>query len=1497
MTSEVLPGPGTAAPAAAQPGLGGPVAQTDASVPAHLVTMIAATPEEPGAPGRDEAWGLGSVGESGSTKVLVRYYLHPGLGGEEEGTWTLGPALPSGFEPLGQGPLFGEMTPRGTGVLAGERGKRPLVLLRKAGGSFEEAGPAPAEGEALAEGEEPLLKKGEVLFDSTRAPLIAPLEEEEGKAGALVVPVTLGEGAAVEAQVLHWDGHAWTREPIEVPAESAESLRVLAIGASSPTNAWLLAQLASNASFPPGTVALFRRKQEGGQWSWKPVTLSAGAGDGKAHPLTVPVQVGEPKPFTVPGTGSPPTVKGQLLTVTSEGVWIDGERADVHVNEPATATLFFKPEGAAGGSVRSSWCKLPAATPSGTPACLHQLPEALPSGYSRSIAWPRRSEAEPFGARVITGLAEGVSLRLEGEAFTPVLALGAGRESFEDPGASLGAAFSEPTEGWLGENGPPVHLTEKPAPSRLTLWPAPFRHPLLAIAPQPGAPVGSLASGALAVGSEGAVARYKPGTGWLPESLFGPSERVETPRLRAVAWPTPTRAYAVGDHGQMWLWRAETGLWERDPATPLNFRGDLLGVAFDPNNPARGYAVGTTELGSGGVLLRYGKSWTEETQLPAEVQGASFTSIAFAGSEAIVAYRRQPDPQVQSFVGGLLVNDGSGWRVDTNAVAAIGNGVPSTVAGLADGGAAFTTTGGSEGERVYERESAGAPWVGTPTPLPGNAGELALFREGGALRAIVAGGGAGNPESRPAAPPGAPPTFYEPIGDVNAGVTDPILLRQTAAGWRDESHELNPIKQPRGAYAGQDLPYRPDPILAVLVDPTGSQGWAVGGEQGGGQPRLQTGDIERYPSDGVPPTGVGEAPVPLEAADTTLAIGGHAECLATCWARAQAGVGPQVWLSSGLALARKVGARAFLYMGPSMTRGEVEGPRSLPLPFGRELERTAAILAPSPPLAPAFVAASPQDRDARPEREGTEATFQDIFAGFPQPFGGGAPAGGLAPAPEASPGNCGTEVNCHYFAIESEGTAGTGRVRVVVLDESAEVGENQRNWLAGQLAGAKVAGVPAIVIGSADLNAQVAAGQVQAARLVEVLVAGGASAYIYDSPEENVEKSLKAGGESIPAFGSGTLGYEQIARQLRGDFHGASSIMLADVEGKTRNPRTNRARVIPRVIPLIGELALEAKDGILLRRSEPALFDGLARRPRAGGHARPNGDESEEDPYIAIPTNCVGKECATALQPEYTFSSSRPDIGDFVEPNLASAGNPHAVEQGPNGATIPDAQSGLFCAFNAGTTIVTISAGGLSSSLPVTVQPGSVRQPCGTTPLLERQGAQAQGSAPAPPPAPASEPAGAAPASTPPPVPLPPPPASAPPAAHIAAAHLPPPFFVPAAITTPLLAFVPPPVPTPARPNPPTGTSAVTSPVEVAEREEEQEEAPESVSNQAASYRADEHEPSPLYLLGVVLLAAFAGAAGLRRPRRGPREVRVAPATVTATRAQRRMSRESRRPL
>ena len=81
----------------------------------------------------------------------------------------------------------------------------------------------------------------------------------------------------------------------------------------------------------------------------------------------------------------------------------------------------------------------------------------------------------------------------------------------------------------------------------------------------------------------------------------------------------------------------------------------------------------------------------------------------------------------------------------------------------------------------------------------------------------------------------------------------------------------------------------------------------------------------------------------------------------------------------------------------------------------------------------------------------------------------------------------------------------------------------------------------------------------------------------------------------------------------------------------------------------------------------------------------------------------------------------------------------------------------------------------------------------------------------------------------------------------------------------------------------------MTQPVEAPEKEEEEEAAPESVSNEASAYVAHEHEPTPAYILGIVVLAAFAGAGAKRTISRRRRPIRVAPATLNTIRGQRRV--------
>jgi hypothetical protein len=333
-----------------------------------------------------------------------------------------------------------------------------------------------------------------------------------------------------------------------------------------------------------------------------------------------------------------------------------------------------------------------------------------------------------------------------------------------------------------------------------------------------------------------------------------------------------------------------------------------------------------------------------------------------------------------------------------------------------------------------------------------------------------------------------------------------------------------------------------------------------------------------------------------------------------------------------------------------------------------------------------------------------------------------------------------------------------------------------------------------------------------------------------------------------------------------------------------------------RLIPLIEDLSLEATDGTLLRRSRPALFRGLGRRPRGGdrwgqasaGSGNPN--PSGGDPYTLFPPNqCLVAGCATRLSPEYSFTSSDPDIADFVKQDPASA-NLRKPYLDANDKVVTDNSSGLLCPFNAGTTTVTVSAGGYSYSEQITVLGGSVQRPCGTRPLrpdrFKRKAAIA--SPPAPPPPPASPP-GEAPVNfaPPPPPPLAPAPPSPPPPPAPNPPPPPPanPFIPPAApLFSVVPAIVPPPPPPVVRPLPPGGAPARTYQVE-----EKREEEAATEESQAFS----RHDPAasgptvPPYLLGLVLIAALAGATVRGGPDAARRRPTPAPATSTAHRTPR----------
>ena len=642
----------------------------------------------------------------------------------------------------------------------------------------------------------------------------------------------------------------------------------------------------------------------------------------------------------------------------------------------------------------------------------------------------------------------------------------------------------------------------------------------------------------------------------------------------------------------------------------------------------------------------------------------------------------------------------------------------------------------------------------------------------------------------------------------------------------------------------------------------------------------------RYGDGASAPAATAAAGVPMPVGPVRFAVAGHAQCDAPCADLVPQSIGPDRTLASALgvvaAMRGGAGPRALLYTGNRVKGGLGTA----------DAARYAELLDGQPGL-PVFPALGSNDADG-----GFGAgEFQSSFAAFPGPFGSGPVPAGISTAgiPGTAPG---PGARTHY-AFDSAGSGGA--VRVIVIDNSlgslaaSDPHQNpleaQLPWLASVLADARAKDIPVVVMGNRSLNPNftprlnVAGDGTQVA---QALVDGGASAYLFDRPEENRSMRIPAGAATtIPSFGTGTLGYRSpisgaVGLETPDALFGDSGVLLLEVDVSRRDSGTNRAPVGVRLIPIIEDLSLEATDGTLLRRSRPALFRGLGRRPRGGdrwGRASAgsgNPEPSGGDPYTLFPPDqCLIAGCSARIAPEYSFTSSDPDIADFVKQDPASA-NLRKPFLDANDRVVTDNSSGLLCPFNAGTTTVTVSSGGYSYSEQVTVLGGSVQRPCGTRPLRPDRFRRASAVVPPPaPPPPPPTPPGNPPLNfTPPPAPPAVPPPNPPPPPTPPPAPVDPfiPLGIGLAATVP--AIVPPPPPPIVRPLPPGGAPARTFQVE--EKREEEVATEESQAFSRYDAQGDGFTVPP-YLLALVLLAAIGGAS----VRGGPgarRRVRPVPA-------------------
>jgi photosystem II stability/assembly factor-like uncharacterized protein len=1165
----------------------------------------------------------------------------------------------------GQVHVAGAMTPSGEAWLSvaeasTKEGQPPVV------GIFHRA---PGEGQFRLDTEAtrtlgPLL--GSEAEDPGRQDVTLALGESEGGHAYGMLTASGQYTALGELTYGLLQGGKWTVETVEAateppkPFSSADQIRLKLDDVQGPGEAWGAFEVDGH----PGGLGLILGHLQGGEWTFSPTGLDAldltGAlateSDGKGEVLP------------------------EALKADGKGVWIEARVDLTPGKESGRVVARYEAEGAS-GHITNSWCTLP-----GTNSC----EEPLESSSGRATVPDAIFQTQ--SGPVALGLREGsVDVFAHGE-WTSVLAPGYG----PFPGQT-GAddVFSSPTEGWLGGVETLGHWTANGASGSLTSWPLPDRSPLMSVALAPGSPGAAGESGALAVGFDGTTLSYDASAGWLVAPI---PPRARKLNLLSVAFAGPASAFAVGESGVILHWDGAS--WSEDPQSISLTDSQLNAVAFASSG--EGWAVGAD-----GTILHYdGASWSRE-QPPQADSGVGITSVAVAGSEVFAVA-----------AGNLITRSpGGDWsEVDASVLpSGLAPGNLRLVAGLPDGG--IVAAGKS---LVLVREAAGQSFAYTAQPLQGIAVALAPYRDaGGRLRAYVS-----------VAPPAAGRENPPEVGGFPAG--DGELLRQTESGWQDLSH---------AQYAGNEITgdgaLKSDPVLALATGPAGEHAWAAGGYDGtedaagqGTEESLssrsvgwQSASIWRYDTTGgaQPPGQQSTTPsLPAEPGTVSFAFFTSPMCKEECASAPDAQ--PDVNLTSAAkqiaAYAAQPGGPAFAMLGGNAV-GPLEGAKIPAAKQEADFAHLPELLAPLAGV-PTFAALGPFD--PVPGATNTTLPWAEAFAGAPPPFGSGPQAPGITPvsSPEETPRTGEAHLYYAFDATQNEGT-----LRVLVLDNADAKGflqesQQQRPWLERQLQAAQTEGVPVVVVTAHPLRnlnrgdeseeeeiaSLLARSGVLAVFTTDGSLPGNSSSEVHELNEHHLIPEDGGPEEPrIPEYEGATLGYQQTKN---------NGVMWYFASIDT-NPGARSVQVA--AVPVIESLSLKAIDGLSVARSRTLQFEAVGRRP-AGTLATKVGENFQGyDDYVEIPAPNCG---ATCVSPSYSFTSSEPAVGSFVEPT--GEGSPFP-KLSASGHPIPSGTSGLFCAYNSGTTTVTVTAGLSSYSEQVTVQPGSYGTPCGTVPPAGLQAA------------------------------------------------------------------------------------------------------------------------------------------------------------------------------
>jgi hypothetical protein len=1001
----------------------------------------------------------------------------------------------------------------------------------------------------------------------------------------------------------------------------------------------------------------------------------------------------------------------------------------------------------ASGEVTDSWCT----NQPDSSSCIDLLdadhPAAVPTATFST-----------GGGEVAFGQANGFVDEFANGEWTQVAAPGFG--------ASSSAVFASPTEGWIAGVRALGHWHHPDGAAPMTVWPEANRSTLTSVAAPPETAAGSdpWGSGAVAVGLNGTALEFDPAQGWVVTPLPPHAAHLN---LTSVAFSGASTAVAVGQSGVILRWDGKA--WTEDPQSIALTENLLNSVAFSATG--QGWAVGTF-----GTILHFdGSTWNVE-QPPPEDQGVDITSVAVSGSD------------VFAIAGGNLIerNAGGTWAaVDPSLLPdpAPANGDLRVVSGLPDGG--LVVAGRSV---ILTRSHAGDPLEYSDQPIDGIAVAAAAVRDNsGDIEPFVS-----------VAQPALDPTTLTPSNDV-AGYPpgDGELLRETpGGGWQD----LSLSQYPDGIGLPGDGVVKSDPVLGVAPSADGTHAWVVGGYAGtitaSGQGTAailparpagwQTASIWRFDaSSPLAPPSLTETPVDLPglSGQVSFAFFSSPECRIQCSATQDAQ--PNVNLESATKqiadFAQQPGGPAFAILGGN-ARGPAD-PQAYQAGAGAaDFEQLPSLLQPLGDV-PLYAAFGPLD--SVPGLDDPTEPWADAFAGAAAPFGPG-----KLPVGIESAGTGGLDGGVHrYYAFDASQNGGT--LRVIVLDNSAgsldKTWPGQTNWLEAQLASANAAQLPVVVVAPLPLGP---AGQPgianDGAAVTTLLINAGVLAVFTTNPAQLNQQFTLPDPQTfpqLPEYEGASLGYQQTQN---------NGVLWYDV-----TVDTSARSVSVNAVPVVDSLAIKPIDGLSVKRSSTLRFQGIARRPVGSLATTPNDDSFPGfDNYVTIPASGL---CGGCVAPSYVFASSNPAIGDFVVPS--GTGSSFPFIDPVTGHPDRSSTSGLFCAFNSGTTVISLTVGLLTYQLPVTVTAGGSGPPCGTVPnpnappvVVTSHGVAPSAAAPSPPaPAPA--------AATPQPLPILPvlPPA---PVAPAVPSSSPPAQLVPAPV-----AILPPPAPA-GQPIPPGGAAA-----------------------------------------------------------------------------------------